>query len=368
MTNPIENAKKIVDVLLSIVSDIDLILLYGAFAQRRSHSRSDYDMIAICDSKEVKWEFVIDDQPICLWSMTWKDVEDVITGKDGPLWSIGVSSLVESVILYYKDDSIIEKFNNLKEKVIEGANNALKQAIRNFDSIYGQLWRLQKHTKENNVLELTFLKWNIITSLNCFLSVLNKRYLLHNWGKQFQEIAQFDILPEEYVSRAKEFLKSEPSIALELASKLVEDVRILLKKSLDSVKNESEIKKLGLEWPGVIEYLNKSKSAEEKKNLIAGLYAACDNAEYYLWGFNLLQEERWERNSFYSIQEGLSKIQDISVFNIKQLLLSQNLTELRHSTEQLVAQFKEEAVSKGLTLPIADSLDDGKKFIRVKIL
>ena len=102
MTNPIEHAKEIGDVLLSSVSDIDLILLYGAFAQKRGHSRSDYDMIAICDSKKVKWEFVIDDQPICLWSMTWKEAEDVITGKDGPLWSIGVSSLVESVILYYK--------------------------------------------------------------------------------------------------------------------------------------------------------------------------------------------------------------------------------------------------------------------------
>jgi len=300
--------------------------------------------------------------------MTWKDVEDVISGKDGMLWSIGVASLVETELIYYKDGNILDKFNNLKERVEDGGKNALKQAIANFDSIYGQLWRLQNQINENNLLELTFLKWNIITSLNCILSALNKSYFLNNWGKQFQEIDNFDILPEEYGSRVKKFLKSEPNIVLELASELVEDVRILLKFSLKSDINEIKIQKVESEWPGVIEYLNKSKSAEEKNDFFAGLYAACDNAEYYLWGFNLLQKETWKRNSLYSINEGLSNIPEITSTHIKQLLMSQNLADLKYSTEQLVEQFKKEAVSRGLILPIADSLDDGKRFIEVKTL
>ena len=368
LKNPIEKAKVIVEKLLSTVSDIDIILLYGAFAQGRGHSRSDYDMIAISDSNKVKWEFVIDNRPICLWSMTWKDVEDVITGINGELWSIGASSLVETVIVYYKEKSILDKFNNLKKRVREGGENALKQAIANFDSIYGQLWRIQEHIKENNLLELTFLKWDFIASINCILSALNNRYFLNNWGKQFQEINKFEILPEAYISRTKRFIKSEPKIALELASELVEDVRILLKLSLKSDKNEVNIQKVASEWPGVIEYLNKSKSAEEKNDLFAGLYAACDNAEAFLWGFNLLQKETWKRNSLSSVKEGLSNISEITSFHIKQLLTSQNLTDLRHSTEQLVEEFSREVVSRGLILPIADSLNDGKKFIQVKIL
>jgi len=49
----IEVAKKTTEILLSEVSDIDLVLLYGAFAQGRGHSRSDYDMIAIINNKNV---------------------------------------------------------------------------------------------------------------------------------------------------------------------------------------------------------------------------------------------------------------------------------------------------------------------------
>lgn len=368
MTNGIEKAKQIVEKLLSMVSDIDLILLYGSYAQGRGHPRSDYDMIAICDNKEVEWEFVIDEQPICLWSMTWKDVEEVITGKDGRRWSIGVNSLAKAVIVYHKNENILEKFNNLKERVSEGGINALKQAIANFDSLYGQLWRLEKQIKESNTLELTFLKWNIVIGLNCTLSALNKRYFLNNWGKQFHEIVNFDILPVEYVSRAKKFLKSEPKKALEIASELVEDVRTQLKEWLRSDEKEVNIHNIASGWPEIIEYLNKSKSAEEKNNLFAGLYAACDNAEFYLWAFQLLQNETWTRISFYSVKEGLSSLQEKTAFHIKQLLQSQDLTELKQSTEQLTAQLEEEVLSRGVTLPIAESLDDGKKFIQVKTL
>ena len=137
MSNVFEKAKEIAEKLLSRVSDIDIILLYGTFALGRGHPRSDYDMIAISDNKEVKWEFVLEDQPICLWSMTWKDVEEVITGKDGSLWSIGVNSITKAVILHYRDEISLSKFNDLKERVSEGGINALKQAIANLTLIMG---------------------------------------------------------------------------------------------------------------------------------------------------------------------------------------------------------------------------------------
>ena len=364
----IEVAKKTTEILLSEVSDIDLVLLYGAFAQGRGHSRSDYDMIVINNNKKVEWQFVFNEQPICLWSMTWKDVEEVIAGKNGIIWSIGVNSLVKAEIIYYRDENILDKFNNLKDRCIEGGNNALIQAIENFDSLYGLLWRLEKHVRENNALELTFLKWNIVITLNCMLSALNKKYFLNNWGKQFKEIAIFDILPVEYVSRSKKLLIARPEEALEIASGLVDDVRTLLKESLNSDKKEANIQNIVSIWAGLMEYLNKSKSAEEKNDLFAGLYAACDNAEYYLWAFQLLQNETWKKNCFYSVEESLSKLPEKIAYHIRRLLQSQNLTELKDSTEQLAKQVAEELLSRGATLPISESLNEGKRFIRVKTL
>ena len=193
-------------------------------------------------------------------------------------------------------------------------------------------------------------------------------YFLNNWGKQFQEIINFDILPIEYVSRTKKFLKSEPKEALQIASELVEDVKSLLKDLLRSDKKVSNVQNIASGWSGVIEYLNKSKSAEEKNNLYAGLYAACDNAEYYLWAFQLLQNETWKRDNFYSVQEGLSSLPEKTAFHISQLLKSQDLTELKYSTEKLAKQLEEELRSRSLILPIAESLDDGKKFIQAKPL
>ena len=293
MAEAIEKAKKIAEKLLSKVSDIDIILLYGSLAHGKGHSRSDYDMIAVSDYKEIEWEFLIGKQPICLWSMTWKDIEDLITAKDGKQWSIGVSSLDKAVIVYYRDENVLVKFNQMKIRVSEGGVNALKQSFVNFNSFYGQLWKLEKYIEQNKMLELTFLKWQIFIDLNCTLSALNKKYFLNNWGKQLQEIVNFNILPVEYISRAKKFLLSEPKKALEIASELVKDMRTLMKAELISDKKEITIREIASGWSGVIEYLNKSKSAEEKNDLIAGLYAACDNAEYYLWAFQLLQNKNW---------------------------------------------------------------------------
>jgi len=200
------------------------------------------------------------------------------------------------------------------------------------------------------------------------LSALNKKYFLNNWGKQFKEILNFDILPVEYVSRSKKFLIARPKEALEIASGLVDDVRTLLKESLNSDKKEANIQKVVSTWAGVIEYLNKSKSAEEKNDLFAGLYIACDNAEYYLWAFQLLQNETWKKNSFYSVEESLLKLPEKTAYHIMQLLNSQNLTELKSSTELLTKQLTEELLSRVATLPISESINDGKRFIQVKTL
>ena len=83
---------------------------------------------------------------------------DLIMGKNGILWSIGVNSLVNSLIIYKKDEKTINKFNNLIKRVSEGGNNALEYFIQNFDLLYSYLWKIQKHIDTNNLLELIEIK------------------------------------------------------------------------------------------------------------------------------------------------------------------------------------------------------------------
>ena len=327
-----------------------------------------FDELVNVDNKKVEWQFVVKEQPVCLWSMTWKEVKNIITGKDGIWWSIGANSLVNAKVLYYRNKEKLEKFNKVKERVLEGGNNAITQAIENFDSLYGLLWRLQKHLRENNKHELTFLKWNIVTSLNFVISALNNKYFMNNWGKQFREITNFSLLPVEYISRIKKFLIAKPDAVLGIATGLVEDARSLLKEYLKSDNKEYNNNEISSKWSGIIEYLNKSKIAEEQHDLFAGLYAACDISESFIQIFKLIQKENWRRNCFYSVQEGVANLPEEIVFHIRQLLESQDLGELRYSTEQLTEKLEKELSSNGIIIPRAKSLDDGKNFIHVKIL
>jgi len=226
MINGVKFAKNVAEILLSEVSDIDLILLYGAFAQGRGHPRSDYDMIAISDTKTIDWKFVLDGVPVNLWSMTWEEAKDLILGKDGRFWSIGASSLAKSIVIYSKDADMLSKLNNLVLRVTEGGKSALKQAIERFDYTYGLLWRLKQSIELSNLLEVRILKWDLFNELNCALSAVNKKYFLNNWGKQFQELSTFDLLPENYISRVKNFIVSKPEENIEVVSKRLEQFSI----------------------------------------------------------------------------------------------------------------------------------------------
>lgn len=362
-----EIAKKVAEKIVEKVSDIDLILLYGSIAQGRGHERSDYDMIAISDKVKVVWEFVIDEVPISLWHHTWKSAEEALTGKRC-CWSVGATSLMDAKIVYSRNKKVLERFEELKDKVNIGSEYSLKEAIRDFDQLYGGLWRIQKCIQKENYLDIRFLKYNLVNWLIHILSCLNKKYLKNNWGKQFPEISEFEKLPNEFIVNTKELLLAEPKETLELAEKLVEDVRLLLKENIKEKEINEDEKFIASEWPGIIEYLNKIKSAAEKDDFYAGHYAATDNAEYYLWAFLLLQKERWNRSAFYSAKDSLPKLSKNIPKHISTLLTSKNLIELMQSTEQLSKILKEELLLRGADLPETETIDNAIQFIQVKEL
>ncbi|MHA1461577.1 MAG: nucleotidyltransferase domain-containing protein [Candidatus Heimdallarchaeota archaeon] len=369
MSQEFKQAEEIAKKLAKEVSDIDVILVYGGIAQGRFDKYSDYDMIAISDKKWVAWEFILDNQPICLWPMTWKKAEEVATGKTG-YWSVAAAAIFESKVVWQKSDKMLKKFEDLKKFVSEGGPRTLKKAIADYDRLYGKLWRMQKAIEQKNELDISFLKNDIVNELAHILSALNNRFYLNNFGKQLSEIETFEHIPNDFIENYRKFLIAEPEESLVIGSTIVEEVKILVRNWLNEQKLDPNENAIGIakEWPGIIEWLNKTLSANEKGDLIGGLMAATANAEYYLWAFLLLQNKKWLRNGFYSTEEELLKLSKNIPDNIKTLLQSQNLEEIKNAAQQLTVILEEELKLRGATLPIADSLDNAKQFIQQKEL
>lgn len=369
MSQELKRAEEIAKKLAKEVSGIDLILVYGGIAQGRFSKYSDYDMIAISDKKWVVWEFIQDNQSICLWPMTWKKAEEVAKGKTS-YWSVAAASIFESIVVWYKSDKILKKFESLKRFLSEGGPRTLKKAIADYDKLYGKLWRMQKAIEQKNELDISFLKNDIANELAHILSALNNRYYLNNFGKQLLEIETFEHQPNDFIENYRKFLIAEPEEALVIGITIVEEVRILIRNWLNEQELEPNENAAGIakEWPGITEWLNKTLSATENEDLIGGLMAATENAEYFLWAFLLLQNKKWLRNGFYSIEEELLKLSKNISNNISTLLQSQNLAEIEDAAQQLTSTLEEELRLRGVALPIAGSLDEAIQFIQQKEL
>ncbi|MFX0207244.1 MAG: hypothetical protein ACFFDT_14745 [Candidatus Hodarchaeota archaeon] len=360
-------AKKIVDHLVSKVDGIDLIYVFGGVAQGREHSRSDLDMALISDIKDIRWEFVLNNKPIFVWSYSWEFLEKVTKGQIDH-WSIWSGSIVHAKVLWYKSKHEFERFLQIKKQAKSGAKFAIHRAINSFDSIYGKLWRLQQLIEAKRVLDVRFVTWDIINGLVNILSALNAQYLVNNWGKQLNEIKNFKIIPHNFVNRYKDLLKAKPADALKIASSLVDDVNYLLKEWLIENKKSlnDDLKEIITDWPTVLEFLNKAINAAEKTDLASGLYAAIDNARFDLWAFTALRGIKWAKNGFYSVNEVLNHLPLGLQSNLVTLLESNDLTKLKIATEKLAVSLEKELKENGYILPIVSSLKEAQDFLQIK--
>ena len=368
MSQEMKYAEEIAQRLVKEVSGIDLVLVYGGVAQGRFGKYSDYDLIAISDKKWVVWEFVIDNQPICLWSVTWDNAEKMINGEDD-FWSVSAATILDAKIVWAKSDKMIKKYEKLKEAGVDGGLKTLKKSIAGYDELYGKLWRLQKAIEGNKNLEVAFLKMEIVNGLTHTLAALNNQYFLNNWGKQLSEIETFEKVPDEFTEQYKKFLLAEPEEALLIGEAMINGIKMLIRNWLRSEENKEEqndVGEIGTEWAGIIEWANKAYSATEKGDEIAGIMAAIENANTFMWAFLKLQNKKWDINSFYTTDEEILKLAKNIPKNIQTLLQSQNLVELKEATEELVQALKEELELRRIKLPVAETLDDAIQFIQEK--
>lgn len=361
----LHQAQEIAYYIVNRVDEIDLVYLYGGVAQGREHPRSDIEMSAVSEKKRIRWEFILDDRPIFIWPQTWKQLEAVATGKEG-CWSIAAGSIAHAKILWSKSDAKRTQFLKIQEQSKFGAKSALKRSIHSFDELYGKLWRLQKAIETGRKLDTTFLVWDLANGLVNVLAALNGRFLLNNWGKQIPELQTFRKMPMNFIQRYTALIKSDPKEALQVASDLVDDVKVLLRNWIleNQVASREDLEEIVTDWPTVLEYLNKAVSATEHGDISAGLFASCDNAEFNLWAFTTLRNVKWNRSSFFSATEQIGKLPSDIGNDLALLLESKDLSDIQEATYRLAEQLRAE-LEEGWTLPECSSLEEALTFLKI---
>jgi hypothetical protein len=126
-----------------------------------------------------------------------------------------------------------------------------------------------------------------------------------------------------------------------------------------------KIKEINTEWSSATESLNSIKAAMKKKKQIAGIYAVTDFTEFIFWLYMVMSEENWDRSSFYPIDEYLKKLPKNIRKDVKTLLFSTHLQDLVEAAENITQDLKQQFNKREINLPVAKSLEEGLKFLRV---
>ena len=356
---------QIVAKLVEQVPDIDLVILYGSFALGLAHEFSDYDIILICDTKKVVWEFILNERVVKAWSMTWEHAEKVVTGKTN-VWITAAAAFTNGIVLWEKSKEHLKKFENVKSMVSEGGKQSVENALYWFESKYGKLWLISKSIKTGNVENVRFFIQELANGICYALSGINNQYYLNNWGKQLPEIEKFAMKPENFTERYTEMVTAKPERALTIAEDLLDETHKLLIDWLKKNKpHPSETyKEIVTEWPSVIESLNAIKSTAKKSNIAGIVFAVFDFTEMIFWAYMVLQNKFWNRTMFYPMDEYLRKLPKVIRKDVEVLLYSNQMDELVLAAENITKDLKQRLIAKGGKLPIANSLEEGAQFLQ----
>jgi hypothetical protein len=367
--NDLVVAQKVAKIIAGKTKSIDLVLLYGSIAQGKGHQYSDFDMIVVSDIEKIVWEFILNNRPISVWPITWDKIEKILLGKES-IWSVSVTAFTHAQILWSKSKEHEKRFKNLFPKAKDGSINVLKSTIKECNELYSNLSLLEKYIKQNKFVNTPFLRWNIANYLVHILSALNNQPLFNNWGKQQEEILKMKILPKNFVKRYEEFLTIEPSKSLDIGKKLVDEVIQLLNIWIDENDKETheKPKNIALEWSGLIEFLNKIRSARIGKDLIACKFAATDIARFAFWAYMILQKEKWHISVFHPADETISKLPRKIQKDVETLLLSDDFDALLEAAKNITLDLKSELIDKGVEIPTTPTLKEAEKFIQISKL
>ncbi len=201
--NLINRNNKIIEIVKEQIDDkcpgcVDLIGIGGSFCNGDIYSKSDLDLVIICNDLEkasvLNKCFILDDIGFDIYTTDWSRFEDSSKYND-PY----VTKLFDLDIVYTRDDSVMERYLSLRD--ITRKNMSSDEVV--FNSVRKQATELVKNymlLEETGDLGTGYRLLNkIITNVEFIIYMVNRCYVRRGTKRVPEEIAGMDKLPIKFL-------------------------------------------------------------------------------------------------------------------------------------------------------------------------
>lgn len=217
----LEHQRKILDAILAAVrekyaDDIALMIVYGSAVNGTADEKSDLDILFIPKNwtgRNLSKTFILDGIGYDIWCADWKTLRAMLMWED-----MRVAILADSELVYAgseedrKDYELMRKNARWTEELPINAHDyhpALK-FISNAKQHYGELCLGETAAIGGILMELV----NTV----CFV---NRRYLKYGAKKVLEEIAQYPLLPQNFIENYRRAVR-EPENAVSICKSLIQ--------------------------------------------------------------------------------------------------------------------------------------------------
>lgn len=237
-----ERNKKIIEVIIEKINllckdSVDIIGIYGSFQTGDIHEKSDLDlMIVINDNKawQISKAMIIDDIGYDVYCTPWERLEE-----EAKYNSPYISKLIESKIIYLREESTLERLEELKnqakenmgiEDTIQKSKNEIKEAKVALADLVLSL------SKKEMLLALGEIFYRLENAL-CFI---NKKYFKLGVKRHLEEINKFKYKPLDFNEKVVNLIN------LENKEEIIEESKNLIKSIIEiiekDINNKEELK------------------------------------------------------------------------------------------------------------------------------
>ncbi|MHA1346315.1 MAG: nucleotidyltransferase domain-containing protein [Candidatus Heimdallarchaeaceae archaeon] len=266
---------------------IELIIVYGSYARGTYDEYSDIDMIVLVNAEKrysgitsLPWIYRYKNVSIDCWESIWSQQEEKIEIIKNNIWLFTIGGTLDCEILYYRDEKTLSKFkvlqNNIEQIILNEQEN-MRLLDKHYD-LSSSYYAILKAQKKGDLLSARMNIWGTIFHMITALARLNGTYYKYNWGKNLSESFSLKLLPVNFKARIKFLVQtSDISEALDNILALDEEIRIMIEdKTAKILQPEKEKRDLDEMHIGMIEYLNKMRSACKNQDLANLSYIATE--------------------------------------------------------------------------------------------
>lgn len=194
--------ERIIDIVKNKINEacpgaVDLIGIAGSFCSRDIHEKSDLDLVIVINDDAAKVLdvcFILEDVGFDIYTCKWDRFEEM-SNYSNPY----VTKLFDLDIVYSRDESVIEKYNNFQKRLLANMSD-VNSINKNVETYFSEVLNdYDVLVSSNNIKEMYSKYARIINTIEYIIYMINKSYVKLGIKRIQEEIQNFKELPSEFM-------------------------------------------------------------------------------------------------------------------------------------------------------------------------